>query len=566
MSTISKRIPRFSPVPLEGEQKKSLAVALAAGFVYSAMLVGTPFLVSLILYSAEQGTILGIRYNLGILIGILLLYSIATMLLYLLNRKVINDFVLSVKLMIEEKTIRYILRHEKSASKAASVINNDIPALCSQYYRNIFKVLNSAAFIVCGLIYSAFVSPWALAVEVFFLLAAMGIQLFFKNRITAGYDRYRERKQESIGGITSFINGKLTIRSNNAFGYAESAVGDRIRGKADAEYTYLLRKRASNTLINSTPVMATLFSSLLFAFLIARGTLDRKAALAAAYVVGYIIWELIKMVPVLNDFSAVRSIREYAAKAAADGEIPETEAAPSAMEGIRRIRLENVSVSTPEKTILRNIFLDLEVPGKYLVIGSSGSGKTTLLNALTGAAACTGHITDGSPSGDSFRSMISYLPQAAEMFPGTAAENIAVREKIPDKAVRSAAKRAGYESLDPEARIDPLSESFSGGELKKIAFARALFHEDSRPILLLDEPLEGVDRESRAVIQREILNHKGLAVVTSHILDTEFARQFDRILVIEDGIIAWSGVYEDIPYALRQHYFGGEENCGGETA
>ncbi len=566
MSTISETRIRFSPVPLEGEQKKSLAVALAAGFIYSAMLVGTPFLVSLILYSAEQGTILGIRYNLGILIGILLLYSIATMLLYLLNRKVINDFVLSVKLMIEEKTIRYILRHEKSASKAANVINNDIPALCGLYYRNIFKVLNSAAFIVCGLIYSAFVSPWAVAVEVFFLLTAMGIQLFFKNRITAGYDRFRDRKQEALGGITGFINGKLTIRSNNAFGYAASAVGDRIRCKADAEYTYLLRKRVSNTLINSIPVMATLFSGLLFAFLIARGTLDRKAALAAAYVVGYIIWELIKMVPLLNDFSSVQSIREYTARAAEDEETPEAETAPSAAEGIRRIRLENVSVSTPEKTILRSISLDLDVPGKYLVIGSSGSGKTTLLNALTGTVACTGSITDGSPAGDSFHSMISFLPQAAEMFPGSAAENIAVREKIPDRAVRAAARRAGYEALDPEARIDPLSESFSGGELKKIAFARALFHEDSRPILLLDEPLEGVDRESRAVIQQEILSHKGLAVVTSHILDTEFARQFDRILVIEDGIIAWSGVYEDIPYVLRQHYFGGEENCGGETA
>ena len=562
MSILSKKI--SSPVPLEGGQKKSLAVALAAGFVYSAMLVGTPFLVSLILYSAEQGTILGIRYNLGILIGVLLLYSIATMLLYLLNRKAINDFVLSVKLLIEEKTIRYILRHEKSVSKAANIINNDIPSLCSLYYRNIFKVLNSAAFIVCGLIYSAFVSPWAVAVEVFFLLVALGIQLFFKNRITAGYDRFRERKQEAIGGITGFINGKLTIQSNNAYTYAESAVGNRIYSKANAEHTYALRMRSSNTLITSTPVMATLFSSLLFAYLIANGTLDRKAALAAAYVVGYIIWELIKMVPVLNDFSSVRTIREYVRKAAAAGDAPE-ENAPAAPDSIRQIRLTNVSVSTPEKTILRNVYLDLEMPGKYLVIGSSGSGKTTLLNALMGTVSYTGEISDGSPSGDRFRSMINYLPQATEMFPGTAAENIAVRDSFSGAEIAAAAERAAYSALNPEDRIDPLSESFSGGELKKIAFARALFHQNSRPVLLLDEPLEGVDRESRAVLEKEILSGKGLTVVTSHILDTEFARQFDRILVIEDGIIAWSGRYEDIPFALRQHYFGLDETCGGEA-
>ena len=558
MNRISKRINSVLSIPPEREQKKSLVTAVIAGFVYSAMLVGTPFLVSVILYSAEQGTILGIRYNLWILMAVLLVYCIATMLLYLLNRKAINDFVLSAKLYIEEKAVRHILLHEKSASKAANVINNDIPALCGLYYRNIFKILNSAAFIVCGLVYSAVVSPWALAVELAFLLAALAVQLFFRGRISAGYDRWRKTRQETIGGITSFISGKLTIRSNEAWHYAESSVGNLIRGKADAEYAYLLTKRSSNVLINSTPVMATLFSSLLFAFLIAGGVLEKKAALAAAYVVGYIIWELIKIVPVLNDFSTVKSIRAYIRQAVSADESPEqpSDAGP---ESISRIRLRDVSVNVPEKAILRNISLDLEIPGKYLVIGNSGSGKTTLLHALMGTLDCTGSITDGTKAGDSFRNRISYLPQSVEVFPGTVAENIALREQFPREEIREAVKRANYADLDPEAAVDPFAESFSGGELKKIAFARALFHRKDKPVLLLDEPFEELDRESRAVLEGEILAHKGLAVVTSHILDAGFAARFDRILVIEDGVVAYSGRYEDIPYALKQHYFGQEE-------
>ncbi len=558
MESIQNTPNRIFPVPPDREQKKSLAAALAAGFVYSAMLVGTPFLVSVILYSAEKGTILGIRYNLGILTAVLLAWSAATMLLYLLNRKAINDFVLSSKLRIEEKAVRHILGREKSASKAANVINNDIPALCGDYYRNIFKVLNSASFIVCGLVYSAFVSLYALAVELAFLLLALSIHLLFRKRITADCDRYRECRRKSISGITSFINGKLTIRSNNAYDYAESSVGRLVRDKAGAEYTYLLRKRISNSLIISTPVMATLFSSLLFALLITRGALDRKAALAAAYVVGYIIWELIKTVPVLNDFSGVRTIREYVARVAAEGETPE-EGIPAPTGGIDRISLKGVTVSVPEKVLLRDVNLDLDMRGKTLVIGNSGSGKTTLLHAVMGIADYTGSISDGTEAGDSFRGFVSYLPQAVEVFPGTAAANIAIREEIPEEAVRAAAGLANYGNLDPEQEIDPFSESFSGGELKKIAFARALFHRDEKPFLLLDEPFEGLDRESRDVIQREILAHDGPAVITSHILDTGFAARCDRILVIEDGAVAWSGRFGEIPAALRQHYFAQDE-------
>lgn len=559
MRSISKRINGVISIPLNFNQKKSFTIAVLSGFVYSAMLVGTPFLVSAILYSTEKGTILGIRYNLGILITFLFLYCVITMFLYLLNRKAINDFVLSVKLYIEEAAVRFILQHEKSASKTTTVINNDIPSLCNLYYRNIFIVINSVSFIVCGLIYSAVVSAWAIATEVLFLIMAMSIQLLFRKRITTKYDQYREKKQETIGGISSFINGKLTIQSNNAYLYAETTVGNLISDKAEAECSFLLHKRTSNILIISTPIMATLFSSILFSLLISGGELEKKAALAAAYVVGYIVWELIKIVPILNDFTTVKSIREYIRLVTDTGETQEKSGPASEKNNVHHITLTDVTVRTAGRTILHDICLDLNIPGKYLIIGNSGSGKTTLLHAIMGTVDYLGKISDSTVSGDAFRNLINYLPQRVEVFPGTVSTNIAIRDHFPEKDIISALKRSNCENINTEEMVDPSSESFSGGELKKIAFARALFHQASKPIMLLDEPFEGLDQESQSVIKREIFAHNGLAVVTSHIFDADFAAQFDQIFVIENGIVEYMGHLKDIPYTLKQHYFGQKE-------
>lgn len=555
MNSISKRIRNVLSIPLKREQKKNFTIAVITGFVYSAMLVGTPFLVSVILYSSEKGSILGIRFSFGILTVILLVYCIITMFLYLLNRTAINDFIFSVKLYIEEKTVRYILQHEKSASKTTNVINNDIPSLCNLYYSNIFKVLNSAFFIICGLIYSAVVSVWAIAIEVVFLLIAVSIQLFFRKSIASNYDHYRRHKQDAIRGISSFINGKLTIQSNDAYSYAESTVGNLISDKAESEYSFQIHKRTSNILICTVPAMATIISSLLLSLLISEGELEKKAALAVAYVVGYMVWEMIKMVPILNHFATVKSIREYINLVTGTCETEEEQASVS-VTSVHYISLTDITVRTPKKTILHDVCMDLNMQGKYLVVGNSGSGKTTLLHAIMGTVNYSGRISDGTASNGIFRNLINYLPQSVEVFPGTVSSNIAICDQFLEANIMSALKRSNYEKLNAEETIDPFSESFSGGELKKIAFARALFHQDRKPIMLLDEPFEGLDQESRSVIEREILAHNGLTVVTSHILDADFAAQVDNIIVIEDGVVAYMGHFDDIPYALKQHYFG----------
>ncbi len=174
------------------------------------------------------------------------------------------------------------------------------------------------------------------------------------------------------------------------------------------------------------------------------------------------------------------------------------------------------------------------------VFGPSGSGKTSLLESIAGIRTPDrGVITVGDrtlfcsekgvnlPARDRH---IGYVPQDALLFP-----NMDVAENITYGAGR--AGRAGGELaaltsiLDLQPLLERRVKMLSGGEKQRVAIARALMTRPS--ILLLDEPLAGVDRERREVILPYILRirkelHVPLVYVTHD--EDELNSIADRVL------------------------------------
>jgi molybdate transport system ATP-binding protein len=184
----------------------------------------------------------------------------------------------------------------------------------------------------------------------------------------------------------------------------------------------------------------------------------------------------------------------------------------------------------------------VEVLGLF---GPSGSGKTSLLEAIAGIRTPDrGEIRIGdrvlysSAQGINLPARerhIGYVPQDALLFP-----NLDVKGNI-----RYGAGRAGLDEfgslvaiLDLQALVDRRVGMLSGGEKQRVAIARALMTQPS--ILLLDEPLAGVDRERREVILPYILRirkelHVPLIYVT-HDRD-ELNTIADRVLRLERGSV-----------------------------
>nr|WP_255622832.1 thiol reductant ABC exporter subunit CydC [Tessaracoccus sp. OS52] len=133
--------------------------------------------------------------------------------------------------------------------------------------------------------------------------------------------------------------------------------------------------------------------------------------------------------------------------------------------------------------------LDLTVgPGERVaLVGPSGSGKTTVAATVMGLIPpLSGSIERGG--------RVGYLAQDAHVFTTSVAENVRIGNKdAGDDEVAAALARAGLD-LDPSRIVGEGGTGLSGGERRRLAFARVVAAE--RDLLILDEPTEHLDHET----------------------------------------------------------------------
>ena len=242
--------------------------------------------------------------------------------------------------------------------------------------------------------------------------------------------------------------------------------------------------------------------------------------------------------------------------------------APMVQGGTRRfangygiaLRFEEVSVTFPDgRRGLDNVSFEVASGERIALVGPSGAGKSTILNLLLGFIAPTSGriLINGIPladlSLDDWRRYIAYLPQRPHMFEASVAQNIAMalgREDLDLDAVREAAWRAEAEhviSSLPKGYHTPIGEhgaGLSGGEAQRIALARA-FYRDA-PLVLMDEATAHLDSANEHLIGKAIdeLSRERTMLSIAHRLET--VRTADRIIVLQDGRVAETGIHETL--------------------
>ncbi|GFE78948.1 ABC transporter ATP-binding protein [Steroidobacter agaridevorans] len=178
------------------------------------------------------------------------------------------------------------------------------------------------------------------------------------------------------------------------------------------------------------------------------------------------------------------------------------------------LQVENISKSfggTPPRQVLGGVSLQL-APGEYVaVMGESGTGKSTLLNLIAGLdTPDAGRISlDGRDIGaldDDARTRLrrarmGFVFQAFHLLPHLSVErNVALPLALNGQQGREAADRV-RELLDAVGmleRANAAPSQLSGGEMQRVAVARALAH---RPALVLaDEPTGNLDSDSAAEV------------------------------------------------------------------
>ncbi len=194
--------------------------------------------------------------------------------------------------------------------------------------------------------------------------------------------------------------------------------------------------------------------------------------------------------------------------------------------------------------------VDLDVqPGQMIsILGPSGSGKTTLVNLLScldvpsaGTLSVAGREVTGLSEDrlvEVRRGVLGYIFQKFHLIPTlTVAENVELPLMFLRRPVDRAATEAVLKQVGLEARARHLPRELSGGEMQRVAVARALIANPK--ILIADEPTGNLDKANGDAIFRlfrKLCREQGLTmIVTTHNLALGY--EADRVITLEDGRI-----------------------------
>ena len=209
------------------------------------------------------------------------------------------------------------------------------------------------------------------------------------------------------------------------------------------------------------------------------------------------------------------------------------------------VSLQTVSLGYDSEPVLFGVDLTI-YPGDLIgIAGPNGSGKTTLFRAILGLLP----ILDGALKRDCQPSDFGYVPQSAALDPNFPLTTVEVVEMgsygrlRPYQRMPIAEKEKAKACLQQVGLSQLAAKSFfslSGGQKQRILIARALMVNPK--VLILDEPLSGVDQESRTAIADLLLKlnrDEALAIFfSSH--DLEMVRTVaDKILRVDKGKTWW---------------------------
>lgn len=179
------------------------------------------------------------------------------------------------------------------------------------------------------------------------------------------------------------------------------------------------------------------------------------------------------------------------------------------------LNIKDVSFSFGNKSVLHHVSMDFTVGSVTGILGRNGTGKTTLFRVLTNIYKHQSGIF--TLNGNLLKSEdIAFMPTDPFFYPYMKGREYLEIVANNEDELQNATKVAQLLELP----LDLLVDNYSTGMRKKLAFA-AIFSLN-KPIVILDEPYNGVDLESNEIILSIIKrnHHKKIVLVSSHILST----------------------------------------------
>ncbi len=344
------------------------------------------------------------------------------------------------------------------------------------------------------------------------------------------------------------LQGMAELKAFNALDRYQKFLSERSEQLLAIQQKNQRLMAASTAIITCLSQLSFLLSVLYSALLFQQGQLSAANMVMLVFCV-FAVFELVTpLAPAMQMLGktqrAAKRIRAYA-------ELKPTVKQP--VEGkktadIADIQLHKLNFFYPGQTewLLEDISLTIPHGHRIAIIGESGAGKSTFLHLLlryfdpqAGRVELAG-IDIRKLDADFLMQQFSVLSQETELFAGTLKQNLLLAKPSASRfellqAIQSAGLKTFIKQLPKglDSWIGEKGATVSGGQARRIALARVYLK--NAPVLLLDEPTEGLDRETEEQVLNalnQLAENKTLIMVTHR---TTGLRLVDQVFEIKQG-------------------------------
>ena len=473
--------------------------------------------------------------------------------------KIVGDFQKKIYEKIIKSNVEII--EDNGAGNLISRLSNDT-TLILQALESLLNRLLKDGLTALVLLITMIYLDWKLAIVICFLVPFVAFPIY---KIGKKVNNISKGAQIQIGQFTNLLNQSFqniqTIKSfqleNREIQHADQEIERRINN------LYRLRKYRAimNPIIE---VLAGIFIGLLLAFagyqiLEGNSSLGQLTAFITALLM---ISDPIRRISTLNSiYQEGLAAVERAYGLYNDCNIIEDK--PNSVNfpiDYNLLKFENVSFKykSDQRNVLNNITFAIKGGTRNYIIGESGAGKSTIFKLLIRLhEAKSGEIKFGDTEIQdiqikSLRSCISVVTQNTFIFNDTlknninlkkneSSENIDFEKLMDDLNINNFADKL-QNKYDTKIGIDGIS--LSGGELQRLAIARAIYK--NAPLLLLDEATNSLDSINEIEINKTLDKYfkDKTVIIIAHKLET--IKDADNIIVLKDGNMVGAGKYEDL--------------------
>ena len=444
-----------------------------------------------------------------------------------------------------------------SAGDITYRLTEDADRVSEVIYKTFQDTLPCVLQLLAVIIYM-FYLDWSLTISTFVLAPIIVLSVNnFGERVLKASEKSQESTSDLASLIGESINGISTIRSFAAENWIKGRFNKRLRSNKQAKYKTLKLLAFQHPVVGFIEAFGILAILGLGALRINLGLLNSEEFSSFFAAILMLIDPISHISTNFNEYKQAEASLKRLNKINIQPIEKDDRSLEKTLKINGKIEFKHVNFEyKKDNKVLKDINLKILKGQVIAFVGSSGAGKSTMMslilkfiNPLTGEI----YIDDKnirSISSIDIRSNIALVQQQPFLFSGRIIDVIKMGRNFSEEDIIKSAKIANAHEFilklpsKYETKITERGSNFSGGQIQRLAIARAILGNPS--ILLLDEATSALDSDSEAEVQKglnQAMKNRTVIVVAHRLSTTQGA---DKIVVFDKGKIIDSGAHIDL--------------------